>query len=72
MVRLVLQGVGTDIMDGFISELAQHMTSVAAAPGDLVVKEGEAGEALFILLTGPRCRLPYTPMHTPIQAWIGR
>jgi hypothetical protein len=59
-------------MDGFVSELAQHMTSVAAAPGDLVVKEGEVGEALFILLTGPRCRRPYTPIHPPPHTIMDR
>ena len=39
-------------MEGFVSDLAQRMCSAAAAPGDLVVKQGEVGNVLFILLTG--------------------
>jgi CRP-like cAMP-binding protein len=39
-------------MASFVSDVAQRMESVAAAPGDLVVRQGEIGNGMFILLTG--------------------
>jgi CRP-like cAMP-binding protein len=44
--------VGKQKIDRFVNNLTQSLQSVAAAPGDLVVREGEIGNGMFILLSG--------------------
>eukprot|EP01048_Picozoa_sp_COSAG05_P009099 COSAG05_NODE_725_length_7716_cov_46.424314_6_plen_384_part_00 len=51
-IRDTATGVGEAKMEGFVAAISQRVRSAAAAPGDLVVKQGEVGKVLFILLTG--------------------
>ena len=51
-IRDTATEVGEAKMEGFVAAISQQMRSAAAAPGDLVVKQGEVGKVLFILLTG--------------------
>jgi ABC-type multidrug transport system ATPase subunit/ABC-type multidrug transport system permease subunit len=63
----LLAGFGPEALD----ELARRSSTTAAAPGDVVVRQGEPGDALYIVITGQVRVVSDVPAERVLLAHLG-